>query len=314
MAKLLLGLLLLLLQFHFLLLGLRQLSIGLVRLSNELFRNFAVLIGHLAERHFLDECRGARKGFDVLTGHFYFNDVHLGLTETVAEDEHDFDRTGYSEDVHLEDLFHRKVKVGPADRHLERLGHLPIVNQQDGVHLQLFNASLAALFRARQVFLRCWRVVVLKVKRLVDLPSLVSLLVYLQVDVGCREGSSLLQDFLPDFIHFVRHLIHFVLLLIKTSLHLFLSLDQEGDFLFGYSFLLGHLRFLIELVVDEPESVHVEGDHAERDPRLVVLELFFQLQSLLVFDGKVRLAVEELHVAQNDVQAEVALLERVQPI
>ena len=240
-AKLLLSLLLLLLEFHFLLLRLRQLSIGLIRLSNELFRNFAILIGHLAERHFLDERRGARKGFDVLTGHFYFNDVHGGLTETVAEDEHDFDRAGYSEYVHLEDLFHREVKIRPADRHLERLGHLPIVNQQDGVHLQLFNASLAALFRARQVFLWCWGVVILEVKRLVDLPSLVSLLVYLQVDVGCREGSSLLQDFLPDFIHFVRHLIHFVLFLIKTSLHLFLSLNQEGDFLFRNSFLLGHL-------------------------------------------------------------------------
>ena len=88
MAKLLLGLLLLLLQFHFLLLGFRQLSIRLVRLSNELFCNFAVFIGHLAERYFLDERRGARKGFDMLTGHFYFNDINRGFTETVAEDKH----------------------------------------------------------------------------------------------------------------------------------------------------------------------------------------------------------------------------------
>ena len=84
----------------------------------------------------------------MLAGHFYFNAVHGGLTETVAEDEHDFDRAGDGEDVHLEDLLHREVKVRPADRHLVRLGHLPIIDQQDCVHLQLFDARLAGLFRA----------------------------------------------------------------------------------------------------------------------------------------------------------------------
>ena len=86
--------------------------------------------------------------------------------------------------MHLEDLFHRKVKVGRDDWLLDRLGDLPVVNQQDSVHLQLFNASLAALFRARQVFLRGWRAVILEIKRLVDLSSLISFLVHLQVDVG----------------------------------------------------------------------------------------------------------------------------------
>ena len=106
-----------------------------------------------------------------------------------------------------------------------------------------------------------------------------------------------------------------MLFLVKASLHLFLSLNQEVDLLLGYFvILLGHLRLLHELFGDEPESVHVEGDHAERDPRLVVLELFFQLQGLLVLNRKMRLAVKEFHVTQNDVQAEVALFERVQSI
>ena len=99
----------------------------------------------------------------MLSWHFNFNDIDSRFTEAVAQDELDLDRTWDGEHVHLEDLLHRKVEVGPGDRHLVRLRYLSIIDEQDGVHLHLFNLGLTGSLRARQLLIRRDSIVILQI-------------------------------------------------------------------------------------------------------------------------------------------------------
>ena len=66
-------------------------------------------------------------------------------------------------------------------------------------------------------------------------------------------------------------------------------------------FCLGLLH--TQLLRDKFQSLHVEGNHAQRNAGLVVLELFFEFYGKLVFSGKlvgvaqVPPAIEKLHIA-----------------
>ena len=99
----------------------------------------------------------------MLSWHFNFNDIDSRFTEAVAQDELDLDRTWDGEHVHLEDLLHRKVEVEPGDRHLVRLRYLSIIDEQDGVHLHLFNLGLTGSLRARQLLIRRDSIVILQI-------------------------------------------------------------------------------------------------------------------------------------------------------
>ena len=56
----------------------------------------------------------------MLAWHFDLHDIDARLAEPIAEDQLDLDRARDGEDVHLKDLFHGEVEVGPAEWRLVR--------------------------------------------------------------------------------------------------------------------------------------------------------------------------------------------------
>lgn len=144
--------------------------------------------------------------------------------------------------------------------------------------MHLFDPGLAGPFRARQVLV--WRntIVILQIDHLICLTVLVLLLMHLKIDIGSGKvlPAPLVENLLPDLVHLIRHLVNLGLLFVEAPLHFLLCLDQKLDFLCRHTILLSHLLLVHDFLSNEPEALHVERDHAQRDPCFVVLELLFE--------------------------------------
>ena len=107
----------------------------------------------------------------------------------------------------------------------------------------------------------------------------------------------LFHDLGPEGIEFIGHLVDFKLLFIQAILNLISCFVEEYELRPGST----TVSFVLILLSDVPQSVHVEWDHAERDASLIILERLLDLDGVLLLGREHRTAVEEFQLAQNNV-------------